>query len=108
MSYIVLTFHSMRGRFFYACLTRLVQTLLKNLFNSMHLFKIFLFVILTKIFRKPSVKGKSRYRKINFFTTSALFDCIIWVNLPCGVMTKCLELMRKKDIDTGLIGVSPQ
>ncbi len=31
-----------------------------------------LFVIFTKIFRKPSVKGTLRYRKINFFTTSAL------------------------------------
>ncbi len=49
-----------------------MQTLFKNLFNSMNLLGLSLSVIFTKIFPEPSVKGKSRYRKINFFTTSAL------------------------------------
>jgi hypothetical protein len=31
-----------------------------------------LFIISTKIFQLPFVKGTLRYRKINFFTTSAL------------------------------------
>ncbi|MFH1704287.1 MAG: hypothetical protein ABIB41_12840 [Nitrospirota bacterium] len=47
-------------------LTRIIQTLFKNLLG------ISLFVIFTKIFRNPSVKGTLRYQKINFFTTSAL------------------------------------
>jgi hypothetical protein len=51
-----------------------MQTLLKNLFNSMNLLNLFLFVLFTKIFPMPSVKGRLRYRKINFFTTSALFQ----------------------------------
>jgi hypothetical protein len=38
----------------------------------MNLLGISLFVILTEIFPKPSVKGALRYQKINFFTTSAL------------------------------------
>jgi hypothetical protein len=59
-----------------------MQTLLKNLFNSMNLLKTSLFVMFTKIFKESFVKGKSRYRKINFFTTSALLNCIIWVNPP--------------------------
>ena len=37
-------------------------------------------VISIKIFRKPSVKGTLRYRKINFFTTSALCKYIFGVN----------------------------
>ena len=37
---------------------------------------ISLLVIYIKIFRKPSIKGKLRYWKINFFTTSALYKCI--------------------------------
>ena len=45
----------------------------------MNLLGISLFVIFSKILREPFVKGKSRYRKINFFTTSALLNCIIWV-----------------------------
>ncbi len=45
----------------------------------MNLLKISLFVIFTKIFREPSVKGKLRYRKINFFTTSTLSNCIVRV-----------------------------
>ena len=49
-----------------------MQTLFKNLFNSMNLLGISLSVIFTKMFPKPSVKGTLRYRKINFFTTSAL------------------------------------
>jgi len=49
-----------------------MQTLLKNLFNSMILLGISLFVIFTKIFPKPSVKGTLRYQKINFFITSVL------------------------------------
>jgi len=53
-------------------LTRIMQTLFKNLFNLMNLLGISLFVILTKIFQKPLVKGTLRYQKINFFTTSAL------------------------------------
>ncbi len=56
-----------------------MQTLFKNLFNSMNLSKLFLFVLLIKIFAIPLVKGTVRYRKINFFTTSALFNCIILV-----------------------------
>jgi hypothetical protein len=55
-----------------------MHILLKNLFNPMSLLKISLFAIFTEIFRVPSVKGKSRYRKINFLTTSALFNCIFW------------------------------
>jgi len=51
---------------------RIMQTLFKNLFNLMNLLRISLFVIFTKIFQKPSVKGTLRYQKINFFTTSAL------------------------------------
>jgi len=39
----------------------------------MNLLKISLLVILIRIFREPFVKGKSRYLKINFFTTSTLF-----------------------------------
>jgi hypothetical protein len=50
-----------------------MQTLLKNLFNSMILLGISLFVISIKIFPEPSFKGTLRYRKINFFATSALF-----------------------------------
>jgi len=53
-------------------LTRIMQTLLKNLFNSMNLLGISFFVIFTKISLEPFVKGKSGYRKINFLTTSAL------------------------------------
>jgi hypothetical protein len=45
----------------------------------MNLLRISLFVIFTKIFREPFVKGKSRYRKINFLTTSALLNHVIWV-----------------------------
>jgi hypothetical protein len=48
-----------------------MQTLFKNLFNSMDLLKISLLVIPTKIFLKPSVRGALRYQKINFLTTSA-------------------------------------
>jgi hypothetical protein len=55
-----------------------MQTLLKNLFNSINLLRISLFAIFTEIFREPFVKGESRYRKINFFTTSALLNCVIW------------------------------
>jgi hypothetical protein len=54
--------------------------IVQKLFKSMNLLRIFLFVIFTKMFRKPFVKDKSRYRKINFFTTSVLLNCIIWVN----------------------------
>jgi hypothetical protein len=46
----------------------------------MNSLRISLFVIFTKIFHEPFVKGKSRYRKINFFTTSALLNCFIRVN----------------------------
>jgi len=46
----------------------------------MNLLRIFLFVIITKIFHNPFVKSESRNRKINFFTTSALLNCIIWIN----------------------------
>jgi hypothetical protein len=53
-------------------LTQIMQTLFKDLFNSIRLLKKSLFVVTTKIFEVPFVKGKSRYRKINFFTTSAL------------------------------------
>jgi hypothetical protein len=49
-----------------------MQTLFKNLFNSIILLKISLYVIVIKIFQVSSVKGMLRYRKINFFTTSAL------------------------------------
>jgi len=48
-----------------------MQTLFKNLFNLIRLLKLSLFVIFTKIFHKPSVKGTLRYQKINFLTTSA-------------------------------------
>jgi len=57
----------------------MMQTLFKNLFNSINTSKISLFVIFTKIFRELFVKGKSRYRKIDFFTTSASLKCIIWL-----------------------------
>jgi len=60
-------------------LTDIMQTLLKNLFNSIILLEISLFAIFSKIFHKPFVKGKSGYRKINFFTTSALCKCIFRV-----------------------------
>jgi hypothetical protein len=50
-----------------------MQTLFKNLFNSINLLKTSFMVLFTKIFPIPSGKGKLRYRKINFFTTSALF-----------------------------------
>jgi len=46
----------------------------------MNLLRIFLFVISTKTFPKPSVKGALRYQKINFFTMPASFNHIIWVN----------------------------
>ena len=52
---------------------RIMQTLFKNFFNSMILLIISLFVLVIKIFQMSSVKGTLRYRKINFFTTSALF-----------------------------------
>jgi hypothetical protein len=42
-----------------------------NKFNSKNLLGTSLFAMLTKIFRKPSVKGTLRYQKINFFTASA-------------------------------------
>jgi len=66
-------------------LTPIMQTLLKNLFNSSttrrdDLLGVSLLVIFIKIFRKPSVKGTLKYRKINFFTTSALCRCIFRVN----------------------------
>jgi len=54
----------------------------------MNLFRISLFVILTKIFQEPSVKGTLRYQKISFFTTSALSQlyylgyAIIYISLP--------------------------
>jgi hypothetical protein len=44
----------------------------KDLFNSMNFSKIFLFVVPDNIFREMSDKGALRYRKINFFTASAL------------------------------------
>jgi hypothetical protein len=62
-----------------------MQTLFKNLFNSIDLLKIYLFGIFTKIFRELFIKGTSRYRKINFFTTSALLICII------GLISKSLN-----------------
>jgi hypothetical protein len=45
----------------------------------MNSLRISFFLIFTKIFFELFVKGKSRYRKINFLTTSALLNCIIWV-----------------------------
>jgi hypothetical protein len=59
----------------------------------MNLLKISLFIIFTKIFREPFVKGKSRYRKINFFTTSALLNCIIWVKRE-GALKNDLQIYR--------------
>jgi hypothetical protein len=56
----------------------MMQTLLKNLFNSMNLLKTSLLVIADKIFQKPSVKGTLRYRKINFFTTSASYLILVF------------------------------
>jgi hypothetical protein len=56
-----------------------MQTLFKNLFNSINLLRISLLVIFIKIFRKPSVKSTLRYRKINFFIKSALLKCIFWL-----------------------------
>jgi hypothetical protein len=53
-----------------------MQTLFKNLFNSINLLKISFMVLFTKIFQKPSGNGTLRYRKIVFFTTSALFGSI--------------------------------
>ncbi len=53
-----------------------MQTLFKNLFNSIKILKASFFVISTKIYLKPSVKGTLMYRKINFFTTSALYQLL--------------------------------
>jgi hypothetical protein len=49
-------------------------TLLKDFFNSMMILKISQYVLVIKIFQISSVKGTLRYRKRNFFTTSALFQ----------------------------------
>ncbi len=54
-----------------------MQTLLKNLFNPMNVLTISLSFLFTKIFQELFVKGESRYRKINFFTTSALLNYTI-------------------------------
>jgi hypothetical protein len=48
-----------------------MQTLFKNLFNSMIYWEYLYLLYSLKLFQKPSVKGTLRYRKINFFTTSA-------------------------------------
>jgi hypothetical protein len=47
----------------------------------MILLGISLYVLFTKISLKTFVKGELRYRKINFFTTSALCKCIGGVNV---------------------------
>ncbi len=52
-----------------------MQSLFKNLFNSMNLFEILL-TLSIKIFLGSFVKGTLRYQKINFFTTSALFTAL--------------------------------
>jgi hypothetical protein len=57
-----------------ADLTRMIQILFKNLFNSMNVLNLSLFVLFTKIFPILSGKGTLRYRKINFFITSASFQ----------------------------------
>jgi len=94
-----------------ALLTRIMQTLFKNLFNSMNLLRISFLVIITKISSKPFVKGKSRYRKINFFTTSALLYCIIWVNgelsfaqIHTGEMLQKdqINITQKKRLEDGM------
>jgi hypothetical protein len=69
-----------------------MQTLLKNLFNSIILLGIFLIVILTKIFHKPSVKGTLRYRKINFFATSALYKCIFRIKGVSHAISRLLTI----------------
>jgi len=75
------TTHSLTLLLSEICLTQIMQTLFKNLFNSINLLGISLLVISIKIFLKPSVKGTLRYRKINFFTTSALGKYIFRVNI---------------------------
>jgi hypothetical protein len=57
-----------------------MQTLLKNLFNLINYWEYLYSVYSLKIFPKPSVKGTLRYQKINFFTTSASLNCIVWIN----------------------------
>ncbi len=53
-----------------------MQILFKNLFNSMNLFEYCYGSAYLGLF----VKDTLRYRKINLFTTSALFNCIFRVN----------------------------
>jgi len=57
-----------------------MQTLFKNLFNLINYWEYLYPFYSLKIFLKPSVKGTLRYQKINFFTTSASLNCIIWIN----------------------------
>jgi hypothetical protein len=52
-----------------------MQTLLKNLFNSIN-YRDYIYPSIDKNILMPLVKGILRYRKINFLTTSALFICI--------------------------------
>jgi hypothetical protein len=58
-----MTEHGLKG-YREKCLTRIMQTLFKILFNSMNLLKTSLLAIFTKIFPKPSVKGTLGYRDI--------------------------------------------
>jgi len=83
-----------------------MQTLFKNLFNSSttrrdDLLGISLYVIFTKIFPEPSVKSESRYRKINFFTTSAL--SFIAIALMINVIMPDITLSQEKHNSEGWV-----
>jgi hypothetical protein len=78
-----------------------MQTLFKNLFNSMNLLGISLSVISSKIFPEPSVKGESRYRKINFFTTSAL--SFITIVLTINIILPNFTLSQEKHNSEGWV-----
>ena len=76
-----------------------MQTLFKNLFNSIKLSGVSLIVFFIKIYQKPSVKGTLRYRKINFLTTSALFQLHYFGLKSLFVIPACRESFFKKSSD---------
>jgi predicted RNA-binding Zn ribbon-like protein len=71
-------------------------------FNSMNLLKISLFAISTKLFRKPSVKDKLRYRKINFFYNICIIAAaFFWVKYePTRIEYRSGLSMRPSQVGT--------
>jgi len=54
--------------------------------------------ILSPAFLIEFVRGTLRNRKINFFTTSAVLSCIIWVN-QCSAQIRTEEMLQKDQMN---------